>query len=60
MEKQPEQTLKRYVDFFRTLGLPTTCAEMGIELQDNTQLLAIARQSMVKGDSNEANADGDN
>lgn len=51
LEKQSEQTLKRYVDFFRTLGLPTTCAEMGIELQDNTQLLAIARQSMVKGDS---------
>ncbi|MBP1047669.1 glycerol dehydrogenase [Enterococcus sp. BWM-S5] len=51
LEKQSEEMLKRYITLFRELGLPTTCEDMGIDTKDEEQLLTIARQSMVKGDS---------
>lgn len=51
LEEQPEAVLKRHVDFYRKLELPTTCEEMGLDPKDEQQLLAIARQSMIKGDS---------
>lgn len=51
LEDSSEEELKRYIDFYRALELPTTCEEMGLDVENEGQLLAIAEQALVKGDS---------
>ena len=51
LEEQPTDMLKRYIDFYRQIGLPTTCDALGLDPKDEEQLGRVAEQSLVVSDS---------
>jgi glycerol dehydrogenase len=49
LERRPRKTIQRAIGFCRSLGLPTTLAEVGVTETKNGELMKVAERSCLKG-----------
>lgn len=51
LENQPRETVDKYIEFYQRLGLPTTLESVFSKEPTSDELLAVAQQATLKGDS---------